>query len=254
MIFRRIKAHVGKENWFAVFIDFIIVVFGVFIGIQVSNWNDVQSSKRQEQTYLVELRAEVVDNDKVISNKRELTNIVVESGERALVFLERDRPCEETCWRLLVDFFIASQVASAPTSSPVLEEMERLALPRSVSVKGALESYSSGMDSLSFSIGGSPPYRDLVRGLIPVSALRVLWRDCHSIGIGTEFYLTDCAAGISEPDIVDILEKLRGNPDIHQYLTFWIGQNVFLVKAFDAQAEFNQAALSAIDSELENSR
>ena len=35
MIFRRIKAHIAKEDWFAVFIDFIIVVFGVYMGFQV---------------------------------------------------------------------------------------------------------------------------------------------------------------------------------------------------------------------------
>lgn len=40
MILRRIKAHAQKENWFAVGIDFFIVVVGVFIGLQVSNWNE----------------------------------------------------------------------------------------------------------------------------------------------------------------------------------------------------------------------
>lgn len=38
MLFRRIKAHVEKENWFAVFVDFAIVVVGVFIGLQVQQW------------------------------------------------------------------------------------------------------------------------------------------------------------------------------------------------------------------------
>ncbi len=37
MIFRRVKAHVAKEDWFAVFIDFIIVVLGVFMGLQVTS-------------------------------------------------------------------------------------------------------------------------------------------------------------------------------------------------------------------------
>ena len=42
MIFRRIKAHVAKEDWFAVFVDFIIVVVGVFLGIQIGNWNGIR--------------------------------------------------------------------------------------------------------------------------------------------------------------------------------------------------------------------
>ena len=40
MLLRRITEHVRAQNWFAVGIDFVIVVVGVFIGIQVSNWND----------------------------------------------------------------------------------------------------------------------------------------------------------------------------------------------------------------------
>ena len=39
MLLRRITQHVKDQNWFAVLIDFAIVVFGVFIGIQVANWN-----------------------------------------------------------------------------------------------------------------------------------------------------------------------------------------------------------------------
>ncbi|MEE9347889.1 MAG: hypothetical protein V3U82_06815 [Robiginitomaculum sp.] len=46
MIFRRVKAHVAKEDWFAVFIDFIIVVFGVFMGLQVANWSAARASCR----------------------------------------------------------------------------------------------------------------------------------------------------------------------------------------------------------------
>ena len=40
MLFRRIKAHIENENWFAVFIDFLIVVVGVFLGIQIGEWNN----------------------------------------------------------------------------------------------------------------------------------------------------------------------------------------------------------------------
>jgi hypothetical protein len=35
MLLRRVIEHVREQNWLAVFIDFLIVVVGVFIGIQV---------------------------------------------------------------------------------------------------------------------------------------------------------------------------------------------------------------------------
>ena len=45
MIFRRVKKHVKNEDWFAVFIDFFIVVTGVFLGIQLGNWNAARADK-----------------------------------------------------------------------------------------------------------------------------------------------------------------------------------------------------------------
>jgi hypothetical protein len=40
MLLRRVTKHVKDQNWFAVGIDFAIVVVGVFIGLQVANWNE----------------------------------------------------------------------------------------------------------------------------------------------------------------------------------------------------------------------
>ncbi len=46
MILRRVIEHVRQQQWTAVGIDFCIVVVGVFIGIQVSNWNDERETDR----------------------------------------------------------------------------------------------------------------------------------------------------------------------------------------------------------------
>lgn len=42
MILRRVIEHFRKQEWTAVFLDFVIVVLGVFIGLQVNNWNEAR--------------------------------------------------------------------------------------------------------------------------------------------------------------------------------------------------------------------
>ncbi|VAV98847.1 hypothetical protein MNBD_ALPHA05-849 [hydrothermal vent metagenome] len=37
MILRRVIKHFRNQEWTAIFLDFLI---GVFVGLQVSNWND----------------------------------------------------------------------------------------------------------------------------------------------------------------------------------------------------------------------
>ena len=67
MLLRRITKHVTDQNWFAVFIDFLIVVVGVFIGIQVANWNERQAEHELAKRYVAQLkgdiRADMVDID-----------------------------------------------------------------------------------------------------------------------------------------------------------------------------------------------
>ena len=62
MLLRRFMTHVHEQNWFAVVLDFLIVVFGVFIGIQVDGWNQSRIDVRQEREYL-ELLVRDLDSD-----------------------------------------------------------------------------------------------------------------------------------------------------------------------------------------------
>ena len=60
MLLRRITQHVKDQNWFAVLIDFAIVVFGVFIGIQVSNWNATRAEDARIAAQLNSFRNELI--------------------------------------------------------------------------------------------------------------------------------------------------------------------------------------------------
>lgn len=59
MILRRVIEHVKAQNWFAVAIDFVIVVMGVFVGLQVSNWNTARQQSSLADSYLERLRGDL---------------------------------------------------------------------------------------------------------------------------------------------------------------------------------------------------
>lgn len=58
MILRRVIAHFRKQEWTAIGIDFLIVVLGVFVGIQVANWNEARLEAQRERGYLVALQGD----------------------------------------------------------------------------------------------------------------------------------------------------------------------------------------------------
>jgi hypothetical protein len=55
MILRRITEHVKAQNWAAVGLEFVIVVAGIFVGLQVSNWNEARTERRSEGRVLEQL-------------------------------------------------------------------------------------------------------------------------------------------------------------------------------------------------------
>ncbi len=56
MILRRVIAHFRKQEWTAIALDFLIVVVGVFIGLQVNNWNEARADFQREASYLAALK------------------------------------------------------------------------------------------------------------------------------------------------------------------------------------------------------
>ncbi|NNC37934.1 MAG: hypothetical protein EX271_06750 [Acidimicrobiales bacterium] len=52
MLLRSLTKHVRDQNWFAVFLDFFIVVAGILIAFQVTNWNEERAERRAEFGYL----------------------------------------------------------------------------------------------------------------------------------------------------------------------------------------------------------
>lgn len=56
MIFKRTIAKLRAQDWAAIAIELAIVVLGVFIAMQVSNWNEARIERRETRKLLVELR------------------------------------------------------------------------------------------------------------------------------------------------------------------------------------------------------
>ncbi len=69
MILRRMVAHLREQHWTGVFIELVIVVLGVFLGMQVSNWNAERAERASEARHLQEiaedLRADIVVFDMI---------------------------------------------------------------------------------------------------------------------------------------------------------------------------------------------
>ena len=85
MILRRLAQNLRDENWTAIFIEFVLLVLGVFLGIQVANWNEDRQDRIREQEYLERLGREVAE---ILPEVRETAESL--AHRRALIESLRD--------------------------------------------------------------------------------------------------------------------------------------------------------------------
>ena len=96
MILRRLSKHVKDQNWFAVVLDFVIVVAGVFVGLQVSNWNDVKKGEMSRDYYLERLASDLSQTINYSGGMEERSIEAMAIIERFTAMLNNpDAPVEE---------------------------------------------------------------------------------------------------------------------------------------------------------------
>lgn len=91
MLLRRVSQHVNEQNWFAVALDFVIVVAGVFIGLQVSQWNEDAQTQRAFEQAKNRLEAERLANIELTDTFLSDVDARLQNAQAAIEIL---RACE----------------------------------------------------------------------------------------------------------------------------------------------------------------
>lgn len=71
MILQKLASAIRRQDWFQVVIEVLIVIIGIFLGLQVQNWYEDQADRKLEQEYLVKLHR---DTDQLIAIAEVFTN------------------------------------------------------------------------------------------------------------------------------------------------------------------------------------
>ncbi len=60
MILRRFMQHVKDQNWFAVGLDVVVVIVGIFLGMQVTEWSDGRKQLENDTIFLSQLNDDLL--------------------------------------------------------------------------------------------------------------------------------------------------------------------------------------------------
>lgn len=143
MLLRRFTAHIRAENWIAVFLDLMVVVTGLFIGLQIDTWWEGQKEARLEGAYLIEIQEDFELNKSRLSNEIARLETIL----RAMLVLQEQSALATPSLPVAQLNEQFSSIHAMPTFIPVSRAFDNLTgsgdlkLIRSRPLKNALAEY-----------------------------------------------------------------------------------------------------------------
>ena len=204
MLLRRVIEHVREQNWAAVGIDFVIVVVGVFVGIQVSNWNAAQADERLGRAYAARLTADLKVDLAWRQALAAYYGVVLESVERANALLSDSQSDPK---ELVIHAYRASEInyraPSRATWDEIVSSGHTALLPIAVA-NSAGEYFAFDTARNVLDILNESAYRHRVRALMPLSLQKALREPCSDLRDDLQQitgFMTDCTLDV-EPGVI----------------------------------------------------
>jgi hypothetical protein len=243
MVSRRIREHVASHNWFAVGVDLAIVVAGVFLGMQVNNWNQARVENEQARDYRRRLISELDFNARQYSEQAHYFRQVRANGIAAVAAL--DDPSVPAA-DLLIYAYQLSQMDEAPPKAYIYKEMAASGLVSRLGdeqIQDIASDYYLNIDAATPTMVRMSPYRELVRALIPVSVQTLIRRRCGDrmvtykgriVGLSL---VDDCHLALDSPLAAAAAREIREWPGMHREMTRYVALTQERIDTIDLNRE-----------------
>lgn len=230
MVIRRIREHVAAQNWFAVAIDLGIVVAGVFIANQVSDWNAARAEAEQASSYRARLVEELDFNMRQFETQAAYYRQARAYGREALGALTGVKTLPDR------DFLIAayqlSQTDTTPAKSYIYDEMTANGLVTRLGDAGlqqAASDYYLGLNASNRIVALDYPYRTLIRSVMPYEIQKQIRDACGDRSVRFKGRLVGVKVVVPCPIQLDpaateaAARVLRQTPRMAEQMTRYLG-------------------------------
>jgi Family of unknown function (DUF6090) len=226
MIVRRLSKNLKDQNWTAIAIEFVLLVLGVFLGIQVANWNVERETKQKAAVFTARLKSDLRHEAFFYQYLIEYNRDVLTAAENAVKALTGKAPLSDE--QLLINAYRATQYKQPQRFRASYDEMistgniglikdQRLRLT-------AMRIYNvPTMDSFAQE-GVQSRYREAFRMGIDNDVQLALAKQCGDRYVQRGDYQAilntidyPCKLNIPQSEIDEAVQILRSNP---QYVAF----------------------------------
>ncbi len=221
MLLRRVREHVASHNWFAVGVDLVIVVLGVFLGTQVSNWNAERLAREAGDEYRARIVHDLETNQEDMQARTAYYQQVRQFGLQVLGDLEgASRLSDE---QFLIAAYQATQIYPRPINRSTYNEVIAVGALESIgppATREAISNYYVGVETSETTLRNVPPYREIVRRAVPYHVQERIRTACaETMGTATSLLSTlalpeTCELGLSREELARAAARVRATPGL----------------------------------------
>ena len=228
MILNRVATALKKQDWTTVFIEFVLIIVGVLIALEVDRYNE-QQLERAEEVRLLESVLKDVEQDQIdFVQLNEILDDIRGFTQVAIKILST-KGCIDNCWSNLVALFHSTQWINVSTNITAYREISQQGLPKNQELKRMMREYYDMNDNRANVGGKLPEYRTLIRSLIPPDVQDELWANCFETYGRMQSLIADCKSTITEQRAEEIVKLIQANPSARSTLTFWMSNLSILI-------------------------
>ncbi len=250
MILRRVIEHVKAQNWTAVALDFVIVVVGVFIGIQVANWNERQADARLGEDYVNRLTRDLEENLAGVKAQNAYYTAVLESILRTDALLSEADPDPRT---LIINAYRGTEVVyTAPvraTWDQIVSSGHLGLLPQAAVETGLSQYYAFDTVQDVYQVSLNSDYRAVVRRIIPVSMQVEMREKCSDARDAMGFivgFVPRCEFDSAPAELEAVAAALKTDPAVAATLRYHYSNAVSATLNLDSVEISLENALAAL--------
>ena len=221
-------ARLREQDWLAVVIELVIVVAGILIALQVSNWNQARLDHDRAKSYDRRILADLATDRQNIAHALAYWHKVGAYGRQAMAYGETGKRPDDSDWRTILAYYQASQILPFELTSTTFDEMRSngdLSLIPDETLRRHLADYYrlSGNSITSMILHHDPVYRKQIRGLTPWPVQVYIWNHCfnETRSLMTQQLLA-CPSPISPREAAATLAVYRQSPTLLDHLRTWM--------------------------------
>ena len=253
MILRRLTENLRAQNWTAITIEFAIVVIGVFVGTQVSNWNQARLERQATSRMLEQLRPEIQNQFEFFDSARVYYRTTRPFALTALAGWAGDPKVDDN--RFVIAAYQASQIYGIGINAQnwtltfggnQMRDIDDPMLRRNLAVVLTADYEPVGFNAV------ATPYREHVRQLIPDAVqdrIRDVCGDRNITRPGSQYLVVlppTCPLKLDQAQAAKIAKVLRAHPELVPELNWHLAAVANYLTNLDGL----EAAFRALDQSI----